>query len=226
MGELTEFCHTEQKFQQGTTQMEEPRLWMDQPWEPPATPPFLKGGLDPAPPSWLFVHPVIQSCGICRRWKMLHKSRLAIWKPQLGSLRLNLKREVTKPPKFNYSPFQSGVHALETTQEASWIQNTKTAGDHWQLSVSMSQMLDLNQCKLWFFLQRTDVRFAVSWEKSCSPQEPEQHPLHLPRWGCSKPQVLLPTCSIFSSPGPQQCLLMGTRKKQFLMCPTEKHYWN
>lgn len=132
---------------------------------------------------------------------MLHKSRLAIWKPQLGYLRLNLKREVTRTPKFNYFSLQSGVHSgnhlgsLMDPKHQGW-----TAGNPCQPSVSREPNAPLKPVQMMSFLQRTGVRFAVSWEKSCSHAGPEQHPLHLPRWGCPKPQVLLITCSISSSP--------------------------
>lgn len=53
------------------------------------------------PPSWLFVCPLIQSCVICRRWQMVHESKRAIWKHQVGSLRPKL-RELTRTPTLNY----------------------------------------------------------------------------------------------------------------------------
>lgn len=80
---------------------------------------------------------------------MLHKSRFSIWKPQLGSLRLNLKREVTRTPKFNYSSLQSGVHALKLGKlNSSKIPRQGwTAGNHCQLSVSREPNASLQPVK-------------------------------------------------------------------------------
>lgn len=64
------------------------------------------------PPSWLFVCPLIQSCAICRRWQMLHESRLAIWKHQVGSLRPQLKGELTRTPTLNDVPLFSLAFTL------------------------------------------------------------------------------------------------------------------
>lgn len=54
------------------------------------------------PPPWFFICPLIQSCVICRRWQMLHKSKLAIRKHKVGSLRPKLKGELTRTPTPNY----------------------------------------------------------------------------------------------------------------------------
>lgn len=145
--------------------MGDPGLRMDQPWESPATSPFLKRGLDPTPPSWLFVCPVSQSCGICRRWQMLQKSTLAIWKLQTCyleiSLRLNLKRKVTRTPKLNYSFLQSGVHILEITWKLHRSKIPRlgwTAGNHCQLSVSKEPNASFKPVKIMGFFYRGHMR--------------------------------------------------------------------
>lgn len=58
---------------------------------------------------------------------MLPKSKLAIWKPQFGSLRLKLKREVTRTPKFSYSTIQDipkSVSHEHSSQACSSVSNT------------------------------------------------------------------------------------------------------